>query len=37
MTREQLSAQWLIMEDLQDSYPYFYLGWYGFVPMVVWA
>jgi len=28
---------WDEMEDLQDKYPHYWLGWNGFVLMVVWV
>ncbi len=33
----QLLYQWDIMESLQATYPHLWLGWNGYVPMVVWG
>jgi len=30
-------ATWETMEELQDKYPYYWIGWNGFVPMVWWV
>uniref|UniRef100_A0A6M3LUZ8 Uncharacterized protein n=1 Tax=viral metagenome TaxID=1070528 RepID=A0A6M3LUZ8_9ZZZZ len=28
---------WEAMEDLQEKMPHLWLGWYGFILMIVWA
>jgi len=34
---EMTQTIWEAMEDFQDKYPYYWLGWDGFVLMVVWV
>ena len=34
---EMARALWLAMEEAQDLYPHYWLGWDGFVPMVCWV
>jgi len=29
--------RWEIMEGLQEDNPYYWFGWYGFIPIVVWT
>lgn len=33
---EMAQTVWEIMEDAQDRYPHFWLGWDSFVLMVCW-
>lgn len=28
--------KWYVMEDLQDSMPYFEIGWHGIVPLIIY-
>lgn len=32
-----LKTMWDIMEDLQDKYPHFNMGWDGFFIMIWWV
>ena len=34
---EMLRAMWLMMEEMQDIYPYCWIGWYGFMPVGWWV
>jgi len=29
--------QWKLMEEMQQDYPYYWWGWDGYVPIVVWC
>ena len=26
---------WILMEEREDDYPYYHLGWYDYVPVIV--
>jgi len=26
--------QWEVIEDMQDEFPYYWLGWWGFIPFI---
>lgn len=34
--RKRKLMKWYVMEDLQDSMPYFEIGWHGIVPLIIY-